>query len=1602
MHLLLCLLSLSSAGVITIASLSASDYSIRSSSSLTFAIQLITQIPSGGELLIIFPPQFSASSSVYCSITGVTSSSSAQCSFAGLTLSLSNCFPSTSSTLSWTIHALTSPLYAQTTDSFQVLTVSSSGTVLDFISTGLSLQFLPLSMPSASLTAKTSVAGGFSSWVLSIRTEYEVPGLYLELPQWNGYLDPPSALIGTYCEGLECSSVYSKNYLDFNMTAYCTCENSIVTIPGSSGGGDAIIEIFMKTPPSTDVVQGGVVYSAAAGGSIETSGVSLQVETSATAIVEVEMGNSLLEESNDYVITILCPDPAPENADLVMEFSTGIGVGGISIFGIFGVVFYCDFEINQQTVTISSSFSGYLVQNSTIQIYLLNVENPALDSKHTINVKILTITGGELCSAILPLDYTTHPLSVSIAPESESINSLTSYTFSMQSVYLTQSSAVLITFPPQLSLISASCSLFSATCLFTYPQVLLTSLNFTDIFSITIAGILNANLTTPTDTFLIQAFSDSTLQGLIAENSTISISCTPGSLTAKITTGSDIVGEIADYCLQIQLQDIVPSGGGLIISFPEEMQVGADSACSKLQGLAAGAICQFKNNTVIINNSFTGVMIYNIEVVITNIKNPSSTCESSSFEITSTYNGSTIDQLNTAVGVAVTSPNALGVSLQCSSYTVGKISSYSFSVTTTNNAPELLQIKIPADISIPNPICSAISVNIKSLSCSTSANYLDIIFQFVSSSVNSYEFLVDNVENPSSLKPSGVFSLLTLKGGCAVDQGNTSVTMTSPSPLNVTFAPSSTLLGSPSNYSFLIEYSTPLPLGSVLCLNFSSNFPLLPSCYLNAACNKFLYSIECSPVSNLTIYNLTNQASPISLSLSTTTDSYLVDQYPPIQFIPDCSSTCLTCQYSSDVCTDCYSGTFLYNSTCLSACPEGYGPVLSACTQCSDLCLACEGSADYCTDCTNGLVYNGSCLAACPNTTISTNTSCEDCAESCYTCQGNINTCTSCSGNLSFYLDQCLDKCPVSYFAVAGLCQLCPCSADLLGNGICENSCNIAACNYDNNDCGSGISVKSLPTITAGAGSVAATSLGKAVGGGSMAGPTLAIWGVTQSCSWLAMAYSLHGEGQGRRLVGEKSSTIIFDLFVALLVAKLVINVVFTGLFFGRYGRGDPGYGLWMGQHRVTVGVVGTVSAVFSFQFVRVTYTGPRCFSCFRARFFRESTVNVMLIAHSVISVVFVIAPIIALLAYVLVAYYDNQDIFLQAADCMGLSILIALSTVFDLVYLSLQVGRENANGRAIVSEEHAGSSVAPELGVGSKFAEETYETKFEENRFTERALRDTDKSDIFEPEVEEGFMDNPQKIMHPGDILEDPTEIDESTLVPDEFDTNLFIARHKPTGLFLLLKQTPESRSGSKILDIKNPKKGWQIGRTVNESDIKLVSVSSISNMHVNAVHNFSGYSIVILQSFSGSYLNDLSTGTVLSRILPEEYLSQVLPDTFDLHYGSVSISNSDYRVRRTFRNSLVVDVISNEKFRSNVNFDISFDGEFGVIDNTTARLSDKLNGEVKAEIDSKELKEIQYKRLRKQKLSPIGVNPFVSGDGELNTLEEQNSTENKFSNFS
>ena len=179
---------------------------------------------------------------------------------------------------------------------------------------------------------------------------------------------------------------------------------------------------------------------------------------------------------------------------------------------------------------------------------------------------------------------------------------------------------------------------------------------------------------------------------------------------------------------------------------------------------------------------------------------------------------------------------------------------------------------------------------------------------------------------------------------------------------------------------------------------------------------------------------------------------------------PFCIEPCKACTTTATLCTSCLPTPYtnnnyllLSNSTCLTACPDGfYLPNGTfTCSQCDTaVCLTCSGSATSCTSCSSPtFLMNTSCLLSCPNTYYGSGTTCVPCINQCYNCT-NATYCHSCASGYHLNPDHtCLTTCPSAYISLSSVCTICtsPCATCSIG----VTNCTKCITNYvlHNNNC---------------------------------------------------------------------------------------------------------------------------------------------------------------------------------------------------------------------------------------------------------------------------------------------------------------------------------------------------------------------------------------------------------------------------------------------------------------------------------------------------------------------------------------------------------------------
>ncbi|TFK34913.1 insulin-like growth factor binding protein [Crucibulum laeve] len=161
-----------------------------------------------------------------------------------------------------------------------------------------------------------------------------------------------------------------------------------------------------------------------------------------------------------------------------------------------------------------------------------------------------------------------------------------------------------------------------------------------------------------------------------------------------------------------------------------------------------------------------------------------------------------------------------------------------------------------------------------------------------------------------------------------------------------------------------------------------------------------------------------------------------------------CSSSCATCKGpTSNDCTACATGSYMFNGSCVGADSDGVcvgsggfiaDNVRQQCSTCGAKCTQCELpgfsagtriSQVQCTKCIPGSVLSqGKCVESCPIGTFVSpqdNLTCIACDSSCNTCSGSADFCLTCSSNQLASNGKCVSSCPSNSISSSGSCITC-------------------------------------------------------------------------------------------------------------------------------------------------------------------------------------------------------------------------------------------------------------------------------------------------------------------------------------------------------------------------------------------------------------------------------------------------------------------------------------------------------------------------------------------------------------------------------------------------
>lgn len=513
-----------------------------------------------------------------------------------------------------------------------------------------------------------------------------------------------------------------------------------------------------------------------------------------------------------------------------------------------------------------------------------------------------------------------------------------------------------------------------------------------------------------------------------------------------ITPASKVNSAVTSYTFTLAQPSQFGSGSKLQITFPAEIIPQSSTTCNDS---SSALVCSVNAQTVTVSLLNT-VSNSNFTVIVGAAKNYASLKPSGAF------------------GFATRTSTGGYYSQNLNSLTISNAVPSSFPSLTSVFSPQILSTGVTVSITLtPSSAVTgsivlslASSFQISSLSCSLSfsgscnvaSNAVTITSVAGSSSLS---FTVSGMVSPKVV-PTDFSSLTTYdSGNYIIDQSTSSiifgVNCTLPCRTCSTTATTCTSCYNDSAITTKMYFNS----GTSNCVDAceagyfadASQMKCNPCSSICLTCSPV--ATNCTSCNSTSGYPYLNKTASSGTCLAACPSGMYADANQSPILCVNCVAPCATCT-TQTACLSCTSGTYLYQTSCLSSCPANITVInaaLGVCDPCDAVCATCSISASNCTACANGTAYyNFQCVSSCPSGMVIQNNTCVNCTNPCSTCAVLPTNCTSCNSSSSTpYLlnNSCLSSCPLNYYnsSSSGACLLC----SLLPLH-CDNCINASAC----------------------------------------------------------------------------------------------------------------------------------------------------------------------------------------------------------------------------------------------------------------------------------------------------------------------------------------------------------------------------------------------------------------------------------------------------------------------------------------------------------------------------------------------------------------------------
>lgn len=677
-----------------------------------------------------------------------------------------------------------------------------------------------------------------------------------------------------------------------------------------------------------------------------------------------------------------------------------------------------------------------------VSLSSFNVTNPPSTRQFTITFTTMYQSGGVYYNSdTLTIPYNCLAgviTTASVGPYSYVINAITTYTINFTTINsLTTGSKVIVTLPAYVTANTANycnCNITSSSCIITSSSTITVTLGQTltaaSSVQINVASVTNPGQVLKTDSFAIATYYDSGMDSLVDSiSSGLTITTVANPIFGMAVNPTSLVtGVTCNYVFTATLNDPIPQGGSLTISFPPSVTVGSPMLLAASFSIDT-CILTPTSSTVTLTGCFATAIMSTLAVSITlsGITNPPSLQPTTSFGMSTTGTAGPVNSIANGVFLTMyTAATSPVFTFRPVSTVVHSSSQYNLAITfaCAHASGDYVLITLPNSmIFVNSPTLGCTATSGATVSC-TMLSTTQAQITFTSTPSSSIAVSVVSVRNYDVSGVSVSFSMTISNSEIYLMESGTTTASYTATSLTASVA-SNDQIALNEVSTLTVSVTTPFTLDSSFNLANTHLVLIVPVEFTmssTSGCSTASGTCTITLPSTLTIstigLGLTNSLVVITKvllpSFSVSTSFQLSFNYngnpvaaitSGVTVVPFCTSPCQRCSGTATICSSCLPSpnTLIYldNSanTCLAGCVSTmYANALNVCVACVPPCATCTGLSS-CITCVSGNWYNpltSLCASSCLDKYYKGSSGvCVGCTAPCANCVSS-SVCTSC------------------------------------------------------------------------------------------------------------------------------------------------------------------------------------------------------------------------------------------------------------------------------------------------------------------------------------------------------------------------------------------------------------------------------------------------------------------------------------------------------------------------------------------------------------------------------------------------------------------------------